>query len=619
MFGQERIQRFEFGAEDDDLEAMQRDFLKSSTKPAARAISQGQPPAVLDSSQRQRSQMKPCEAKSALSGDILGFAKSMVAAMDEFESSGRRTESKKLADQQQQTTSRQSKKQSVFAQRRLAQQTSRSQVGSGSSSSEASNPEATFLPKLMAPISEHRVVGPVQAPEQRPRETGFPSIPVDFAGPIERDLQGLSAGAAHAIGDSLSQMRQQISQENSDRIQGMSEADILEAQAEIRAMASSETIQRLLRRRQNPEQTTTQASSTAGKEDLGTKHVRFEDPTGVMDEDDDAPAVPPPPPAEWVDKSGGSGCVDADNNDIGTESEFYRDMKRKYFPSEMLEEAKLAWILGHNQARSPMERAVLEGRRSGVVAAAVSGDDSEDLMAKPVSHLRFAFDGQIMTELESDTPTHAGLHHHGDNPDKPGYTIPELLHLSRSTVPAQRAVAMSTLACIMHKVNVGAWDIAQASEVYAGLLDWQAELYFVQGIYDASKTGRAEAVVALWTFVVEVAQYKTLVRLTNGGQTENQETVRPSAEINMLRAPAVAQGVLVDKTFRALSSLLEDAFLDRVCELVDLSLVPEQQLTMVVEMVKLLMGISDEFGLRIHAHGRLPVLLQNRYPYLMNN
>ena len=38
-------------------------------------------------------------------------------------------------------------------------------------------------------------------------------------------------------------------------------------------------------------------------------------------------------------------------------------------------------------------------------------------------------------------PVHAGLHHHGDEPHKPGYTLPELVHLSRSAVAAQRTQA----------------------------------------------------------------------------------------------------------------------------------------------------------------------------------
>ncbi|KAJ2378274.1 hypothetical protein H4S02_007414, partial [Coemansia sp. RSA 2611] len=47
--GQERLRRFEFGTDDEDLEAMQRDFLKNSSQPAARVISRGTAPEVVES------------------------------------------------------------------------------------------------------------------------------------------------------------------------------------------------------------------------------------------------------------------------------------------------------------------------------------------------------------------------------------------------------------------------------------------------------------------------------------------------------------------------------------------------------------------------------------------
>ncbi|KAI8318238.1 hypothetical protein GQ54DRAFT_330008 [Martensiomyces pterosporus] len=298
-------------------------------------------------------------------------------------------------------------------------------------------------------------------------------------------------------------------------------------------------------------------------------------------------------------------------------------MKRRYFPSEVVEEAKLAWILGHNQAKSPMEHAVQASRQMEKAAVARAlGDDGVkdvDLMDKRVAHVRFAFDGQIMTEEESDIPTNTGLHHHGDDPEKPGYTIPELLHLSRSTVPAQRTVAMATLGCILHKFNIGVWSTAQSAEVYMGLLDWQAELYFAQGISDTNKTGRAEAAITLWTWIVEMANYKSLVRVSTGGEAVAQTTAKPGPDINIIpEEAAAAKGAVVDRTFKALDSILTTAFLDTVHDTVALSLLPQQQLSMLAECIKYLASMSDIFKQRIGAHGRILVLLQNKFPYLMS-
>jgi hypothetical protein len=42
-----------------------------------------------------------------------------------------------------------------------------------------------------------------------------------------------------------------------------------------------------------------------------------------------------------------------------------------------------------------------------------------------------------------------GLHHHGQSPDKAGYTIRELARLSRSTVPSQRTIALQSLGAVL--------------------------------------------------------------------------------------------------------------------------------------------------------------------------
>ncbi|KAL3321161.1 RNA polymerase II associated protein 1 [Cichlidogyrus casuarinus] len=61
------------------------------------------------------------------------------------------------------------------------------------------------------------------------------------------------------------------------------------------------------------------------------------------------------------------------------------------------------------------------------------------------SQARFDFQGLIVpTKLVVSTKS--GLYHHGEEPERAGYSISELFHLSRSAVPAQRHIALSTLA-----------------------------------------------------------------------------------------------------------------------------------------------------------------------------
>jgi len=52
----------------------------------------------------------------------------------------------------------------------------------------------------------------------------------------------------------------------------------------------------------------------------------------------------------------------------------------------------------------------------------------------------------------TDLPVTKALHHHGDEPERPGYTLEELLLFSRSSVMQQRAIGVSTIANILRLV-----------------------------------------------------------------------------------------------------------------------------------------------------------------------
>ena len=53
-----------------------------------------------------------------------------------------------------------------------------------------------------------------------------------------------------------------------------------------------------------------------------------------------------------------------------------------------------------------------------------------------------------------------GLHHHGEEPERPGYSLQELLQLSRSAAQQQRCTALATLANIFEKTHLGWYDRA---------------------------------------------------------------------------------------------------------------------------------------------------------------
>jgi hypothetical protein len=70
---------------------------------------------------------------------------------------------------------------------------------------------------------------------------------------------------------------------------------------------------------------------------------------------------------------------------------------------------------------------------------------------------RFDFNGDLI--LSSDNiPVTAGLYHHGEEQERAGYTIEEMLILARSTNLQQRVVAFNMLAKVVQKFKIGAYD-----------------------------------------------------------------------------------------------------------------------------------------------------------------
>lgn len=61
--------------------------------------------------------------------------------------------------------------------------------------------------------------------------------------------------------------------------------------------------------------------------------------------------------------------------------------------------------------------------------------------SEAVAALRFDFSGHIVP-AGAAIDVRSGLHHHGDSPQAAGYTLKELFLLARSTVAAQRVVAL---------------------------------------------------------------------------------------------------------------------------------------------------------------------------------
>lgn len=102
------------------------------------------------------------------------------------------------------------------------------------------------------------------------------------------------------------------------------------------------------------------------------------------------------------------------------------------------EKSKLEWLKPLPQIKSKTEN---KDKRE-------SEENKENEINTRLQNTRFNFEGQII-ENEEEVPVTVGLHHHGVEPERPGYTIFELLTLIRSRFAPQRVLAIETLTNII--------------------------------------------------------------------------------------------------------------------------------------------------------------------------
>lgn len=113
-----------------------------------------------------------------------------------------------------------------------------------------------------------------------------------------------------------------------------------------------------------------------------------------------------------------------DPNNGASEEGTPQDIRRRFFPGAPIFDPSLEWI-------RPTK--------------------SSETTSVPL--VRFDLDGKpIPLELSSTLPTHLGLHHHAEG-EHAGYALDDVLLLSRSTVPAQRASMLRVLARVADRLG----------------------------------------------------------------------------------------------------------------------------------------------------------------------
>ena len=283
--------------------------------------------------------------------------------------------------------------------------------------------------------------------------------------------------------------RRRIGEENQQRIARMSSAEIEQEKAELLFGLSPSLIERLLKK----------ANIDDGRTDTGmdlpidlkaldpvhdstdsgvpsksaSKKVTFatsNDDTpsdtlvlkaGTHIDPDAPPLVPPPdlhrtssqsplplPPNIHFPRPPSPPSIDPADPD------FLDKLHSKYFPDLPVDPSKLAWMAPIPSEDSPADQES-------------PYNPSQEFL--PPTSIRFDFRGRLLPpQLARQIPSTKGLHHHGLAPEAAGYTVPELAHLSRSTVAAQRSIAYQTLGRILYRLGRGDFG-NEDDELYLGL------------------------------------------------------------------------------------------------------------------------------------------------------
>jgi len=122
-----------------------------------------------------------------------------------------------------------------------------------------------------------------------------------------------------------------------------------------------------------------------------------------------------------------------------------------------------------------------------------------------------------------------GLYHHGEEPERPGYSLQELLQLSRSSTQQQRCTALTTLANIMEKTRKGWYDKALHPAPLVALSQKNILLLLRFSLDDSSVAVITAALQALRAFLISEADEVCLDRL-QGFDGYAEPTLTPQFE-----------------------------------------------------------------------------------------
>ncbi|KYN10155.1 RNA polymerase II-associated protein 1 [Trachymyrmex cornetzi] len=215
---------------------------------------------------------------------------------------------------------------------------------------------------------------------------------------------------------------------------------------------------------------------------------------------------------------------------------------------------------------------------------------------------RFDFNGLLLPYKDESLTIDKGLYHHGEEPERPGYSLQELLQLSRSSNQQQRCTALTTLANIMEKTRRGWYDKALHPAPLTALSQKNILLLLRFSLDDSSLAVITATLQALRAFLVSEADEVCLDRL-HGFEGYIEPTLTPQLEDNdtsSLKDHELAQ-------LDAVTALLRSDFLLRIRYILSAMHPPPVGVKCALEIL-----------IRLARHSHITALNISSTPYLLD-
>ncbi|XP_025946809.1 RNA polymerase II-associated protein 1 isoform X7 [Apteryx rowi] len=324
------------------------------------------------------------------------------------------------------------------------------------------------------PAAEHVQIGSATVgalgPEGSAGEAPLPSLRDDKTVDFLTSRQPCVITGEGLGSEKSEQEVQAIHKENLEKLQSMSQEEILQEQERLLAQLDSSLVAFLKSRRDGNE---------GQKKELKKKQDRPEESLETVPVSQHGVGASPSMQGSDMEES----VIKEENMKVEITDSLPVKPKKEWIHMDNVEFEKLEWM---KDLSPPRQKKTRKGMQA-----------------------RFSLKGELIP-ADADLPTHLGLHHHGEEAERAGYSLQELFHLSRSQVIQQRTLALQVLGRIVQKSRAGEFASSLKGSVLRLLLDAGFLFLLRFSLDDAVDNVMAASVAALRALLVSLDDEKYL-------------------------------------------------------------------------------------------------------------